>query len=384
MKELKESMIYAVDLIRQGDEHMTTNYPTLLSLLESRLLKRVWLSYNSIAQNIIKNIDDIELTSVQVTASRGYNWITSTFITLKIIACSFRESANIFFMSATPLHYFLLTLISIVSSKKIRYFIIMHGELGYLNGSTGFGQKLGAWMIRASFRLAKFSNVTYISLGFPICQQLIDKFPSLSSNIVNLEIPSFKIDHNIKYTNSSDKIRIGSFGVHCPEKNSQKIYELVDLLDRNDLARIEMLTVGVAHQDFLYYQNKLVMHLCTGRADVGLIPREDFLSDVLSLDWALIFHGSSIKYELIPSGIFYDCVNYGIPIIGLHSKILRSYFNKYGELGVLCSSLDEMALMIKKISVGEIDFGEYKKNLKKISNDISFTNYRDKLHALVI
>ena len=63
----------------------------------------------------------------------------------------------------------------------------------------------------------------------------------------------------VRINSSLYTMNIAGLNVYqSPEKNSQKIYELVDRLDWNDLARIEICTVGVAHQDFLYYQNIVV------------------------------------------------------------------------------------------------------------------------------
>lgn len=376
-------MLYAVDIIRQGDEHRSVNHPTLKALLDTDQLKRVWLANNSTAKGIIQNREGVKLYSVSSNGNKMYRWIISTLITIQILYISIRESADIFFMSATPLHYFLITGISFFFKRKNRVIIVMHGELAYLNSSDGIGQFLGALMLRIAFRFSKYGHIKYISLGFPIYKQLNKRFPYLKNNLLDFEHPLINKRELIEASKSDGLIHIGSFGVHNKDKNSEKIYELANKIYPEYLESIELSTIGISRQDFMYFKSKFVNHYCTEGLGESLVPTDVFMSCVLTLDWALMFQGDSIKYDLIASGVFFDCINNEIPIIALRSYSLESYFKKYGELGVLCDSIDDMAIQISKIAKGEITVLKFKSNIKNVKKVASYANYRMKLHELL-
>jgi hypothetical protein len=375
---------YAVDVVRQGPEHFTINSPVISALTYEHKLSRLIVS--DISSLLNANLEGVYIDRVKVSSSKIFRWIFSNFITIKYIYLAYINHCNLIFLSATPINYLIINILSIFTSTRISTHIITHGELGYLKVPNGFGQNIGAILLKFSFYLNSYSNVNYICLGFPIYNQLLNVFPGLRKHLNSLEIPSSGFLHNSSLNQNSipqKKIKIGSFGVLTEDKCSSKIYDLARRIPLECYKKIELATIGISTGNFKFGESDFITHSCNESKDGQLIPADTFISQVKSLDWALMFTGESPKYELISSGVFSDCINFEIPIIAIKSNILDDYFKLYGDLGILCKNISEMSEVIKDIACGKILTGEFIKNIKNAKNDISVDNFIHKLNELL-
>lgn len=377
-------MLIVIDIIRQNDEHGTTNEPTIQSLCEGGGVQEVWLAANSSAIPHVVAYPHVRLVKVDVNEGKIYRWIVSSWLTLKVLMANHNSEKKVIFLSATPLHYWMISL-SCVFSKiwNHSYFLFMHGELGYLNQPIGLGQKLGSWFIKTSFNWSAIGRITYVSIGYPIYKQLQQRFPLLRDHLAYIEIPSTDLPLSVLSHPAERILRLGTFGVQTHDKNSEKIYDLAKLLEMKPINDYQLVTVGLAAQNFCYDQHPGVMHICRGQLGKDYVPRLQFVDAVKTLDWSLFFYDQNKKYGLIPSGIFYDCVNYGIPIVAMRSRVLEYYFERYGSLGILCDSLDEMARVVVRIKQGAYQRDEFIRNLAQASADMSLSNFRSKLLDLI-
>jgi hypothetical protein len=92
------NMIYVVDLIRRGDEHRTTNHPSLQVLAENKLIKHLWISYDSTSFNDLELKQDFSTTHIRVSSDKKYRWITSTLLTIAILLKSKKNSTDVIFL----------------------------------------------------------------------------------------------------------------------------------------------------------------------------------------------------------------------------------------------------------------------------------------------
>ncbi|WP_305814153.1 hypothetical protein [Photobacterium leiognathi] len=118
-------------------------------------------------------------------------------------------------------------------------------------------------------------------------------------------------------------MNIGSFGIQSKDKNSEKIYDLSSIV--NDLeSKIKLQTIGITNGSFEYDQRSNVIHYCRGDFNSELISK-DVLTYVLNLDLVLFFNSNDEKYDLIPSGVFSDCIALELPIIALRNAKLEFF-----------------------------------------------------------
>lgn len=377
-------MLTIVDIIRQNDEHGTTNEPVIQSLCEGGGVQEVWLAANSSSIQYVVRYPHIRLVKVAVNASKSYRWLCSTWLTLKVLLANQRSGRKVLFLSATPLHYWLIALMSRISQPRSRQvFVFMHGELGYINQPVGLGQKLGAHFIQTSFKWVSHCKLTFVSIGFPIYKQLQQRFPSIQEHLVCIEIPATDLPPIAQHNAHVHPLRLGTFGVQSQDKNSSKIYDLAQLLATNPMDGYQLVTIGLAAKSFSYDQHPHVQHLCRGYMGQDYVRRDEFVGIVKSLDWALFFYDHNQKYGLVPSGIFYDCVNFCIPIVAMRSRVFEYYFDRYGPLGILCDSLEEMAAVVARVVQGDYRRDEFIRNIAKASEDMSLPKFRSRILELV-
>jgi hypothetical protein len=216
-------MLYIVDLLRKGDEHRTTNFPTLKALDQHALIDHLWFSADSSSLDAIKDKSKIQITEINVEASSIYRWLISTFYTIIILIRSTYFSKDTFFLSTTPLHNFLISIFSIFVRKRCRFYIYLHGELSYLVESSSLGKNLGKFFLRFVLKHSSHFNVKYIVLAYPVYHKLFQVFGEIS-NLYPLDFPVIEKVVRTKQ-DKKNRIRVGSFGVHSAEKNSSLIYE---------------------------------------------------------------------------------------------------------------------------------------------------------------
>lgn len=359
-----------IDLIRKNNEHHVFNSETTKALESITDENYYYLDNKSSSIEFIENKDN--LTKIRVSNNKFYLWILSTFKLIKLLFKHRKDSVII--LSATPLHYFVCVLINKLLDIDVKIF--MHGELGYINSAEGYGQKIGSKLLDFSFKMK--SNIKFIAINEYIYNRVLSLYSE--TKFYSIEHPLQQYD--LKNKENKSRLNIGSFGIQSKEKNSEKIYELSLFI--NDLySVVELHTIGITDGSFEYDLRPNVIHYCRGDFNSKLIPKDVFLSYVLNLDFVLFFNSSDEKYDLIPSGVFYDCIALELPIIALKNPKLEFFFEKYGPLGVLCDDIESMGEAIRNLSSNPSEYKTYKASIKMIKSRLNFSCYRRKISELL-
>lgn len=361
---MKTDSLVIVDLIRKKEEHYVFNNITIKAL--STLAKSIDFYLSNDSALLDDMPDNIVTHKVMVEKTKFYFWVKSSYKALSVLI---KNKNKAIFLSATPLQYLLLGLASLVTDRKI--YIFMHGELGYLKSPTGIGQHLGAKFIDLAF---KFKKINFICINAPICDAIAKMYPD--NNFIHIE-------HPIQYDFSPDKknktgITFGSFGIQSKDKGSESIYKLAKQINKIETHKVSLITVGVSDGSFQYDLSPAVSHYCKGMISTSLIPRAIFYDNVKKIDVALLFNSNSYdaeKYDLISSGVFSDCIAFSKPIIAIRNKKIESYFKLYGEFGVLCNNLEEMAEAIAYINNNPDTLSRYKNILKDVQEKLRPEGY---------
>lgn len=364
---MKIDKIVAVDLIRKKEEHYVFNKLTLNALASITKEIDFYLSDDSALLDEFRG--NISVHKMKVVRTKFYFWIKSTLNTAKILIKNRHYKKKIIFLSATPLHYLFLSLSSLL--LRCDLYVFMHGELGYLKNDIGFGQKLGAKFINMAF---KFGRVNFICINAPIYDILSEMYPNRV--FLHVEHPI----QNISEKNSKEGsfLTFGTFGIQSKDKGSENIYELAIFLENKQAHAIPLITVGVSDGSFEYDQHPVVKHYCKGSLSHSLIPRSVFFENIKRIDVVLLFNsnlGNLQKYDLVSSGVFADCIAFSMPIIALRNKKLESYFKLYGEFGILCDSLTEMASAIQYINNNQELLTKYRDVLRQVQKNMRPEGY---------
>lgn len=362
-----------IDLIRKKNEHHVFNSETIKALESITTNNHYYLDVNSSSMDFIHNKKNI--TNINVNSSKLYFWLHSSLMLIRILLSN--KSNNIILLSSTPLQYLICSIISKYTNTNTNIF--MHGELGYLNSSEGRGQKIGASLLGLAFKMK--SKVNFIAINEYIYNKLTTLYPYTKFHCIEHPLQQYDLD-GLNKNHEKNTLNIGSFGIQSKEKNSEKIYELSERLKDLD-SKVKLQTIGITNGSFEYNQKTNVKHYCCGDFNSALIPEDIFLSHVLDLDFVLFFNSGEEKYDLIPSGVFSDCIALELPIIALTNPKLEFFFKKYGELGILCEDIESMENTIRNLSSNSSEREKYKASIKIIKRNLNFSCYRRKISEVV-
>ena len=217
-------------------------------------------------------------------------------------------------------------------------------------------------------------------MGDSIKRELVEKFgDDISKSIISLDHPYvYGDDDNLLGNNNLDKpIRIGSVGEALLAKNSQYIFEIAKRfykeINNND---VNFEIIGRMEEGVRILANDYVDYSRTN----DLLDEKMFAKKVTQINYMIFFYNDE-HYTLSASGAFFDAVKYEKPIISLKNKFFEEYFLRYGDIGYMCDSLDEINKCIAQIITGDEKdrYIRQCKKLKKMKKDLSLKNIGERL-----
>ncbi|TNI12730.1 hypothetical protein CF106_08510 [Aeromonas veronii] len=104
------------------------------------------------------------------------------------------------------------------------------------------------------------------------------------------------------------------------------------------------------------------------------------MAQVQHLDFALFFNGADHKYDLVPSGVFADCIALELPIISLTNPKVEYFFQTYGDVGILCKDINDMAIQVEKLLSSSSEKTNFINTIKNIKQKFTCEAYRNDLY----
>lgn len=343
-----------------------------LSLLELvyRDKKLVFIAdknhYNAIQK--IKSCERWNYIPSKVFSYEPKFFLLNDFILIfKIIGMLFRakKTDTIYLLGIMPLaHIFISFLNSLLQKKCI---ICLHGQMeAYLDHT-----KIG--MSKYYYRLSKFvfkrnDAIDYLIFGESIKNNLSYLFTSRKKIIV---IDQPYIYHEIKEkeifpvkTNYS----LGILGRFDHSKNINEFFTFVDLLAQEIIEnKIIIKIIGKVNCEIPdKYKSLISFYNKT-------LTKGEFEKEALQLDFVISFTDENY-YKATPSGVFFDCIKWELPILSLNNDFIEYYFTKY-KVGEVFYKTAEMVGFVKN-NLLKPDFRTnyyevYIENLKMIKNQLS-------------
>jgi hypothetical protein len=176
-------------------------------------------------------------------------------------------------------------------------------------------------------------------------------------------------------------IKLSSTGVHCAEKNSKLIEEIVKY--NLELIKNEVILVStIGRLDYDYDLKIPVNHIGLNYKSY-LMPIEDYNRHILEQHYLLFFIGK--EYDLKTSGTIIDAIKYKKPIIALRCNLIDSYFERYGNIGHVFPCIEEMKIGVANICKN-FNFELYKvqvNNLTNANSQISGDRFRREIQRLL-
>jgi hypothetical protein len=284
------------------------------------------------------------------------------------------EAELIVFTSCFPFTALFVNLLASLYKQKI--IICHHGDLGVLLlGKNKLATKIFRYFIKKMMvnRNLKFNNS--LIYGKSIKDKLLETIPSISDNSFIV------IDHPYEYSGNNpfnkaegEILTLSNIGTATLIKNSESRFllgpKMIYQINSKLLNFKQNCSVGTQQPPVI---NEFVDIL---KRDGSFIPNAVFEESLAKSDYFIYFFKTGGYYELCPSGTFFDSIKYLKPIIAIKNSYLEYYFDKLGNIGYLCESIDDMAELIRSIIEGEKkqEYFEQLENLKKAQDQLSNEN----------
>ena len=328
--------------------------------------------------NAIQKIKRCERWSYFPTKVFSYEpkfFLLNDFILIfKIIGMLFRakKTDTIYFLGIMPLaHIFISFLNSLLQKKCI---ICLHGQMeAYLDHT-----KIG--MSKYYYRLSKFvfkrkDAIDYLIFGESIKNNLSFLFTSRKKLIVINQPYIYQEIKAKEIFPVKTNYTLGILGRFDHSKNINEFFTFVDLLAQEIIEnKIIIKIIGKVNCEIPdKYKSLISFYNKT-------LTKEEFEKEALQLDFVISFTDKNY-YKATPSGIFFDCIKWELPILSLNNDFINYYFTKYGNLGAGFNTTSEMVDFVKN-NFTESDFRNnqyvsFIKNIKIVKKQLSVEQLKD-------
>ena len=332
---------------------------------------------SKIIDNIHSN-SQISFNSIDIP-KRGSSDAKRLFAELKLALKIFIfarkvKSNKIIFLSGTSAGIVCIKLLSTLI-YKIDVYIILHSVIETIDKKKNWP----IWNIPFSlvYSLGLFNKPTikYVIFNEFSLIRFTKEYPKLASNFLSIEFPfenRFDDSINSCLWIPEKKIVFGTIGDYNERKNSSVFFDLAKrvsslnaatdfwFIGRLKYSNMDTLNVFIVSSQFeLNDQN---YHTCIGLIDYS------------------VFLFNSDYYRFSVSGTLYDSITHAKPVIAIRTPFFEDFFHKYGNIGYLCNSYDDMLKLITELSlVGRNDlYLEQQSNLVFARKDLS-TNFINSL-----
>jgi glycosyltransferase involved in cell wall biosynthesis len=138
---------------------------------------------------------------------------------------------------------------------------------------------------------------------------------------------------------------------------------------------------GLSWKPIEYFDNGPVVRV---KKEKWRLTREDLVSELQKASYLIMPYDRANFGRTNVSGTFFDAVKYLKPIIALSNPELSLFFEKFGDLGYLCESTDEMRQLIGDITENppSARYSEQQACLLKAREFFHHTNRKDAFRKL--
>lgn len=285
---------------------------------------------------------------------------------------------DVFYNNNTYFSLITLSLISILKRNKL--YILCHSELenihikwnGYINYIYGI-------YLRICFKCIPFNrHFHFIVLG--------DNMKKYISTIISSNNAKrfYSIDHPyireqvstpLLSTKNNDFIKIGIISLIKKGRGLNNLNKLLSQKLPENIKIFPISKISGSYNDIHQIIDK------TLNPNNELLPSELYLSNIQKMDYILMLYDTN-GYKLTASGSILEAIWNEKPIIALSNEYFKYLFDKYGEMGVLCSTIEELHKTITEFN--NIPNKEtWIKNMQKVKNILLSQNSLKKLSEII-
>lgn len=263
---------------------------------------------------------------------------------------------------------------------RIRCLAVPHGLLRDISRPPVRPAEIPFWF---RFWFSHFNNVRlqFLVYGQSILDDLVSVLPHMRGYVNALDHPYFYQLAGDAAHSFGDLVKFGFFGVVHRGKGADTMYRLAEDIGRAGLGdRSEFTLIG-------YLNDKRLEHLLNSRLNIPSaykpLDRGRFSTYAKEIDYSVFLYRPS-SYRLTASGAFFDALSYIKPIIALKNPFFEHYFNRFGDIGYLCSSYSEVRDCVAEVvrSKPEDRYQGQCRNILAAREEMGIPRLADRFRAL--
>jgi hypothetical protein len=253
---------------------------------------------------------------------------------------------------------------------------VLHGILSTLPVESLSLKKLFTNAFRPVFLMPPHPRLRYLVLGESIRQELTkgllahlkDQVDVLDHPFIYPPLP--ETPHDLR---AQGELRFCTFGGLHPTKGGPAFFDLA----RAQQTHIQQETTSfhvLGHIPDARLQQRLAEG-CVIAQDPPNIPMERDTIAALAdtMDYAVFCYPPK-QYRLRASGALFDAFAYGLPIIALKNPFFEMYWQRFGDIGHLCDTLEDVQVALSRLIAQGPDAERYnrqRQNLQALREALS-------------
>ena len=276
----------------------------------------------------------------------AWRYVVSAFHNVRVLLQS-KKGDTIFYNFNNVFSTSLLNFISRKLRRNRKIVIVCHSELEYLsvdNPHTLFYKRIMTGLTKKFFQRRNTRNlspfINFIVLGDSIKEELakyldvtmLERFRAVDHPIA----PEGNPGEFVAGGSPSRCVTVGTVGIMNRFKGSGTYIKLIGRL--RDNAEVRFAIAGQIQSDVEIFR-RLGVRMSDNPAKA--LSDHKFSKMVKSLDYILLLY-SSDTYRLTASGALLDTIRYHKPLIALKTPYFEYFFQKFGEVGILVDTVEEL------------------------------------------
>lgn len=240
--------------------------------------------------------------------------------------------------------FFAILFISLFAKKNKKIFSMCHNEMELIDSTkaNSSATRLLSSFFRMIFCKLHLNEIFHFILLSPKMVEYFSSFVTLNVNKKRL----FSIDHAYIRPNNEvlsiykiedTKIKIGIPGAINKSRGLDSLKEIIQKLKNKNICIYALSDCSECIESPQFVQ------LNKGN---GLLPFEQYNAYVCSMDAMLLLYDTK-SYKLTASGAILEAIWNEKPIIALKNAYFEYLFKKFGDMGILCNTVEELCMQLE-------------------------------------
>ena len=260
-----------------------------------------------------------------------------------VVALAEQQGCNaIIFTSLTDTCYYLQGKF-LKQGGRLRFVNFLHGMLQSMLEAVPWKPWKKCFWFPSLLQRAGDEEIYFFVYGKSIYDAALSLMPHVAGHLFFLDHPCFF--HPPSPGGKKKPLRIASLGIGGRSKGTHLFFDLARQCRKEiEAGLLEFMSIGPILDRKL---NQIPGYVHCPSPHTHL-ERERYEELVGSIDYALLLYDQE-AYRLTASGAFMDAVSFAKPVIALHNPFFQRYFSALGDIGFLCSTVDEILSILRKL-----------------------------------